>query len=289
MSYDHNPSKAIYRPGPDPSKVPVSYEGGSDQANRRMLVTYRDHHRFAKFPEGRCWWGYVEIPADPMLPPGAVGSLAPGHHEFPFGTREDPTWERWEAPWYPQEKYFDFDHRRSLVRIRYDKMIADYTQRNREYYAAANKIASGNGWEAPRMGGDLHPRYIDLLGQQPQSIKIPQAAQAGDPWLLGFSQEPNEQLAKLLRETTYGDWDGMAYEEALQIANGVATPLSSPAEVLSMNPDQLNALIAQAVADALARQATARKKKGPSPEHMDKMRQAAANKRASQAGASASA
>lgn len=276
---DHVPSKTpFFRPGPEPSKAPANYEGGADQANRRMLVTYRDHHKDRKFQDGRPWWGYVELPADPKHPMGAVGAMQPGNHEFPFGTREDPTHERWEAPWYPQEKFFDFDHRRGTIRLRYDKMIAEYTSENRVYYAAANKIAAGNGWEPPKMGGALHPRFIDILGQQPQSVKIPQAAQAGDRWLLGFTDEPNEELAKILKETTYGDWAGMTYEDALAVAGGTkSAPLSNPEEVLSLNAAQLNDLIAAAVANAIAQQST---KKNGSGAGLEKARAAKAAKKA---------
>lgn len=256
---DHTPSKdPFFRPGPSPSKAPANYQGGADQANRRMLTTFRDQHKSPKFPEGRPWWGYVELPADPMQPPGVVGAMQPGNHEHPFGTREDPTYERWEAPWYPQEKFFDFDHRRGIIRLRYDKMVVEYTAENRKYYAAANKIAAGNGWEPPKPGGAMHPRFVDILGQQPQSVKIPQAAQAGDRWLLGFQDERNDELAKILRDTTYGDWEGMSYEEALALTSGPKpSALSTPDDVLTMNATQLNELIAHAVANAMAGRSSA--------------------------------
>jgi hypothetical protein len=221
---------------------------------------------------------------------GLVGNLTPGSTEHPFGTRENPNHDRWEAPWYPDEKYFDYDHRRQRCRVRYDRMIADYTSATRLFYQAANRLAAGNGWEPPKMGQSIHPRFTDVLGQLPQSPKIPEAAQAGDRWLLGFSQEPNDLLQKLLRETGYSDWTGMSYEDALAVANGPREPLSSPDGVLAMTDAQLQAMIAQAVANALASQAVPpvpTKKKGPSPEHMAKMQQAATAKRLAQAGASA--
>lgn len=290
MSLDHTPTnKPIYRPGPEPSKKAPDYTGGADQSNRRLLVTYRDQHRSTRFAEGRPWWGHIEIPADPLMPPGMVAAPIPGSSETPFGTRFDPTEGQWEAPWYPDVKYFDYDHRKQTIRIRYDKMLVDYKEANKKWLAAANKVAAGNGWEPPMLTGKPHPRYIDIIGPLPQSVKIPEAAIAGDPWLLGFSSEPNDKLADALRETTYGDWEGMDYESALLIAQGkqvTTAPLSTPDAVLGMSHEDVQALVAQAVAAALAAHgvaSTPKKRKGPGPDHMQHMREKAAAKRAAQA------
>lgn len=290
MSDHTSVATPFYRPGAAPSKQAPNYQGGSDQANRRMVVTYRDQHRSPKFPDGRPWWGYVEIPSDPLQAPGVVGEMLPGHHEFPFGTRDDPTWERWEAPWYPEPKYLDFDHRKGTMRIRYDRMSADDTRDTRTYYAACNKLAAGNGWEPPRPGTSLHPRFVDILGQPPRSPKLAEAAQSGDRWLLGFSDEANDALAAVVRASTYGDVAALSYEEALAASQSVRAPISAPlaqaSDVLAMSQEQLNTLIAQAVANALAAQAPA-KPKGGNAAHMAKMKAAADAKRTQAAGVAA--
>lgn len=219
-----------------PSKTPTHIKSVASQADRRKVVTFYDQHRSSKFPTGRPWWGHVEMPSDPMFPGGVVGSLTPGDH-----TDTPGIWESaWEAPWLPDEKYLRSDTETGKVTIHYGAMLSDYRAANEKYYAAAAVIAFEKGWEAPEPNGTVEYRFRAVLGPPPQSPKIPQAAMAGDPWLLGFSREPNEELVRILKATAYGG------------TGVVLMPPVKPDDVLTMSKDDLNALIARAVAEAMA-------------------------------------
>lgn len=225
-----------------PSKGPVEIKSVGSQSDRRALVTYRDQHKNARFPDGRPWWGYVEMPSNPQDVPGCVCELQPGDHEDPFGST-------WVAPWMPHAKYLDINHRKGTVRIAYQRMITDYKTAMERHYQKATEVAYEKNWPVPTWLGPIDHNIAFVIGAMPQSPKIPEAALAGDPWLLGFSPEPNEKLAKLIAQSVQSDmWD---VPEALAIA----TP--TPA----MDQAAFQAAVDTAVEAALASKAAKRMEK----------------------------
>lgn len=171
---------------------------GFSQADFRLKATFYDQHRSAKFPNGRPWWGYVEKSVDGVAMPGVVGELQP---------------DGWNAPWFPESKYIidsigraTADGRLQQVgamyemrfRIDYARMMQDYTTAMREYYRRAVQEAAALHLRLPEYGGAIEYALRMVVGQPPKSPKIPEAALAGDPWLLGFDTHENEGLARLL-------------------------------------------------------------------------------------------
>lgn len=174
-----------------PSKN-FSLTPGWSQADQRDYAVWYDQHKCAKFPQGRPWWSVVERPAEGATMPMPVGELQP---------------QGWTAPWYPDAKYIISsigkatpgatlqEHR---FRIDYNSMITDRRQAMKEYYDRAVLESIGQGWEAPNYGDPIPYRLRSIIGTPPLSPKIPEAAMAEDPWILGFSDHENEQLARLL-------------------------------------------------------------------------------------------
>lgn len=166
---------------------------GWSQADQRNYAVWYDQHKCAKFPQGRPWWSVVERPAEGAAMPMPVGELQP---------------QGWDAPWMPDANYINksigratqgatmHEHR---FRIDYTAMINDRKQALREYYDRAVLEAVGQGWEAPNYGDVISFRLRAIIGAPPQSPKIPEAAMAEDPWILGFSTAENETLARLLQ------------------------------------------------------------------------------------------
>lgn len=174
-----------------PSKN-FSLQPGWSQADQRDYAIWYDQHKCAKFPNGRPWWSVVERPAEGATMPMPVGELQP---------------KDWSAPWLPESKYIIAslgkatpgatlqEHR---FRIDYSAMITDRRAAMKDYYDRAVVEAIGQGWEAPNFGEPISYRLRAIVGDPPLSPKIPEAAMAEDPWLLGFSSQENEQLARLL-------------------------------------------------------------------------------------------
>jgi hypothetical protein len=175
------------------SKNYAAPEEGWSQAKQRSYALWYDQHKCAKFPQGRPWWSVVERPAEGAAMPMPVGELQP---------------QGWDAPWLPDATYINksigkaspgatmSEHK---FRIDYAAMITDRKQALREYYDRAVLEAIGQGWQAPNYGDPIPFRLRAIIGTPPQSPKIPEAAMAEDPWLLGFSTTENETLARLLQ------------------------------------------------------------------------------------------
>lgn len=176
-----------------PSKIYAAPEEGWSQAKQRSYAVFYDQHKCAQFPQGRPWWAVVERPAEGAAMPMPVGELQP---------------KDWNAPWLPDAKYINAsigkatpgatiqEHR---FRIDYAAMITDRKAAMREYYDRAVLEAIGQGWQAPNYGDPIPYRLRAIVGSPPLSPKIPEAALAEDPWILGFSQTENETLARLLQ------------------------------------------------------------------------------------------
>lgn len=214
------------------------------QSDRRTLATFRDQHKGPRFTDGRPFWGWLEMPSDPAQLAAPIGELHPGNHE----TAANRDWsDCWSAPWMPSPQYMELNLRRQIIYINYPRMIADFKKAMEEHYRKATEIAYEKNWPEPRFLGPIDHNIRHIIGRAPLSHKIPEAAMAGDPWILGLSEYPNEKLAKLL--DTYnrqGDlWDSAA--EAGEITSG-------------MTPTDIHELIAQKVAEALSGRA---KKKAP--------------------------
>jgi hypothetical protein len=157
------------------------------------------------FAAGRPWCGPREIAANresvPVPPDGFVlGDLMMGEHV----KYDDDSCDRvstlnnsWTAPWRPMAKYFRFNYNRKMIVIDYAKMLIDEQEGVNRYFKAASKLGIQLNIRVER---DVipHPQIVAELGEPSRMGKIAQAAQAGDPWLLGFIDEPNPELADIL-------------------------------------------------------------------------------------------
>lgn len=174
-----------------PTKAALQTAGWS-QADQRGYAVFYDQHKSARFPNGRPWWAVVERPAEGAAMPMPVGELQP---------------QSWSAPWFPDQKYITaaigkatpgatmYEHQ---FKIDYVSMVQDRRRAMKEYYDRAVLEAIGQGWSAPDFGDPIPFRLRAIIGVPPQSPKIPEAALAEDPWILGFSSVENEVLARLL-------------------------------------------------------------------------------------------
>lgn len=176
------------------SKNYANVQVGWSQADQRSYAIFYDQHKSAQFPQGRPWWAVVERPAEGAAMPMPVGPLQP---------------QGWDAPWLPADKYMTASIGRATpgatmqehkFRIDYAAMIADCKRAMREYYDNAITEAIGQGWTAPDYGDPIPYRLRAIVGKGPPlSPKVPEAALAEDPWILGFSKAENESLARLLQ------------------------------------------------------------------------------------------
>jgi hypothetical protein len=228
-----------------PTKPTIGITTTGSQRDRRFLDTFHDQHKSQRFPVGRPWTGYREYAANPELghQPGFVtAELTQGNHEDPFGSN-------WTAPWIPEFNggrtgFYEFDYLRKRITIRYDHVLGHDVAAWNAYFDAAAKIAAANGWGEIAFG--LTPKFqiTSVLGTPPRNPKIAQAAMAGDPWLLGFHDEPNSELAKLLGISTRG----------LVMQTPTVAPKVTPEAVMAASPADLATMISEIVAKTLAAQ-----------------------------------
>jgi len=163
---------------------------GWNQNKQRGLGLFYDQHRNEKWPDGRPWWCYTERPADGAHMPHPVGELIP---------------HGWQAPWIPDATYMQMSFgtlQTNKFRIMYDRMITDYRTAMEMYYQRAAEEAAAFNLPIPDYGEAVTWKLRAIVGTPPRSPRIPEAALAGDQWLLGFRSEPNEYLLRLL---TSGD------------------------------------------------------------------------------------
>lgn len=220
------------------------------QRDTRYIDTYTDQHAWTKGPkadvfrDGRPWTGYREFASERGNPEGFVtAELQKG--AFYEHDREKSFASAWDAPWSPESEYFDFNHRTKKIKLRYDKCIGKYGFFYRQYFDAAAKLAGANGWGEITFGVIPKFQITAIVGLPPISPRIPEAAMAGDPWLLGFEEEPNPVLARLLNKSIVSE--GIYAPEVAPI-----TPLASPERVINMTPDELARLVDEAVERRLA-------------------------------------
>lgn len=217
-------------------KPTVEVRSATSQRDTRWPETVFDQHKSPRFPRGRPFWGYLEIPADRMQAPSFCVELVPGDHNDPFGSA-------WSAPWLPDQMmrwggrgYFRLDIKRLSITWLYGAIIEDFRQANLEYYQAAAEIAHQKGWPAPGLNEPVSFQIHSILKDAPMSPKIPEAALAGDPWILGHTTQVNEELNGLLK--------------GVRVLND-SRPVVTPKEVLGGGPD-IQARIDAAVEQALA-------------------------------------
>lgn len=176
---------------------------GRNQKDRRYFDTFYDQHRHPKFPQGRPWTGSREIAAnhDLMHEDGFVtADLMMGV----YVEGEDGNCDRaatlastWQAPWRPLAKYFRFNYKRKTIFLDYPRMRKDEDDGLKRYYKAASELGIQLNVRV-EPGVMPHPQIVYKLGAPSRMIRIAEAAMAGDPWLMGFIDEPNPDLADIL-------------------------------------------------------------------------------------------
>lgn len=215
---------------PSPTRISQPAEGWNQNKQRSYALWY-DQHKCDRFPEGRPWWSVVERPAD-----GAAMAMPVGEVQ-PVG---------WSAPWFPPPNSITrsigrakpgqtmYEHR---FVIDYGALAADDANNMREYYRKAAQAAVQLKEPIPQYGHDISWGLAQIIGAPPRSPKIAEAAMAGDEWLLGFSDEINKPLARLL---DMGHEKFMTAIEADQTGNVV--------QEMQRQLDELRALVAAQVA-----------------------------------------
>lgn len=236
-----------------PQKPVVGITSVGSQRDNRFLDTVYDQHKSSRFANGRPFWGTREHPAEKGKLAGFCDLLSPGDHNDPDGSN-------WSAPWLPEQigsvaggNVYEFQYQRNRVTIRYDKIIGTDTQALTRYYDASAKITYEKGWPLVEYGKLPPHAVVAIIGTPPRSPKIAQAAQAGDPWILGYTDEVNEELAELL---------GLSRRGFIRPESSLSAPaLTTPERVLSVTPGELQQMIAEGIQTALAAEAQARREK----------------------------
>lgn len=183
-----------------PTAQSVRIMATTDPTQNKRLAVFLDQHRNAAagFPDGRAWWGFVERAANGADMPGLVGELQPVCADSMIRGKY---YKGWIAPWYPDSKYInrtiglmDGNH----FDIDYQSMELDYKKAEEDYYQYAITAALAHELPVPTIGGLVDYRLRAIVGRPPKSPRIPQAAKTGHQWLLGFSQEKDELLERLI-------------------------------------------------------------------------------------------
>jgi hypothetical protein len=246
-----------------PSK-PVNHGAATtgSQRDRRFTDTLYDTHKHpVRFPQGRPFTGQREFTSGTQtesitagfitsdLQCGAYYCESPEMGQTPQ-ERMDTLASAWQAPWIPLPKYFRFNYRAKRITFAYDKMITDEREGLTRYWEAAVKMAAESEIDPDR---NIVPGKVKVVlglpSQFTNKIRLAQAAQAGDPWLLGFVDEPNVELAKLLgRRISFigGHSSDRDYTESAIAAE--PKPLATPEQVLGFSPAQVQEMIAAAIA-----------------------------------------
>lgn len=183
--------------------VRITHVGeGQNQNKSRLVKIFFDQHKEARlgFPDGRAWWGYCEKQVDGS-DAQPIGELMPVGEDkvLEDGTRI----KGWSAPWVPEPKYIALAVAGMTgykFRIDYVRMQRDYEDASRRYYDLVNNEVFQKGWDPIPLYGSVPyvVRALKHVGAPPKSPKLPEAALAGDRWLLGFSEEVNEKLRDIL-------------------------------------------------------------------------------------------
>ena len=156
--------------------IPMTSEGEFSQADLRAHREFRDQH-------GRIWGTQIEnktqAPTGPMSP-------------------------QFQAPMYPDSKYFRFRDRDTnkltyaagTFWIDYDAWIHDRSDAMRmweqeRYMLAIQKYGAGAQDAIDRKDPALHA----MVGEPPFPVEPVLAMQQGNPWVLGLAETPDPRLA----------------------------------------------------------------------------------------------
>lgn len=241
------------------------------QRDRRWTDTFFDDYRHTRFPNGRPFTGEREFKSgvsEQSVTAGFLQSdLQCGEYFCEDPVRGQTPEERaatlasaWEAPFLLPggKKYMNFNYARKRITWRYDAFIADERAGLQRFWEAAAKLAGESDIIDPARPDAVPFRIRSLLGSPRiwmNKIRLAQACQAGDPWIMGAVNTPNEELVKLLgfgpvqyfaapTNLHFGDKDYVAAPAPV-----AAPPVLTPEQVLAERPD----LIAKLVADAVAK------------------------------------
>lgn len=239
----------------------------TSQRDRRWTDTFFDDHKHpVKFPNGRPFTGEREFKSgvsEQSLTAGFLQSdLAcgeffcenPAMGQTPL-ERQQTLASAWEAPWLMPggKKYMEFNYAKKRIRWRYEAFAADERAGLARFWEAAAKMAGENDVIDPDRPDAVPFRIRTILGS-PRiwlgKIRLAQACQSGDPWILGMVDTPNEELAKILGlnvryldDRHRGDAGFVSGPPPV-----VAAPLVTPEQVLSVPATQVQELIQAAIA-----------------------------------------
>lgn len=169
---------------------------GWSQAKQRAIGVFYDQHKSSTFTtrdattgetvfpflDGRPWWADIEkstgMPVGPLYPMG------------------------WQAPWVPPMHYInqsigkvDAQGRKvetngmqlRWFKIDYQQMAKDYREAMLAYYQNAINEAVRLNLPTPDYGDPISFKLRTIIGPPPMDPRVPQAAAAGNPWLLGMA------------------------------------------------------------------------------------------------------
>lgn len=261
-----------------PSKPQERADGKMiSQRDRRWTDTFFDDFIHPRFPNGRPFTGEREFKSGVSEQSITAGFLTAdlqcGEYFCENLEQGQSPQERmqtlasaWTAPWFLPggKKYMNFNYARKRITWRIEAFIADETAGLARYWDAAAKLAGEGEDIDPRRPKAVPFRIRRLLGTPEvytNKIRLARACQAGDPWIMGAVETPNEELAKLLglevqylgAPIDFGDADYVAAPRRAE-----PEPLVKPEVVLSLTPAQVQ----QMIEDALAADAAKRKEQG---------------------------
>ncbi len=226
---------------PTKMPMPVTPTSNTQSARRQLHASmgqappFYDQFKNPRWPEGRPFWCYTEIMANGVTPPMPCTPLVP---------------DGWASPIDLPARYIDYSrsaygHFEWRVDAMYDHDKEEYER----YYVAAAVLATEKNQGVVTLGGPVPFVVRALLGPPTRSPKIAQAFLAANPWILGFTQEPDEELLRIMARSR--DTLGMPAES-----------YAKPDDVLSAPPAQLKEMVDAAVAAALAADKEKREAKG---------------------------
>jgi hypothetical protein len=257
-----------------PTAQSVRIIAATDPTQNKRLAVFLDQHKNAAagYPEGRGWWGFVERASNGADMPGLVAELQPICADTMIRGK---FYKGWLAPWYPDSKYINekigsMDG--NYFEIDYNRMETDWNAAEQEYYQYAITAALAHNLPVPQLGGVVDYRLQAIVGKGRKSPRIPRAAKMGHQWLLGFSNEPDEMMARLISASS-GHFEIPTVEQVKANESEADTLRRQVAEMQA----QMKAFFARAGDDVILPADVKPKKSGKakrtlSPEHLAAMK-----------------